>query len=495
MRFNNKLTKPSNEMSDEFKLYLLACSDALMGGRLESEKDNIVNLVKGVAPEYTARLAAYSRRELNNRAAGTLLTAALVRHHGGMWARLAVYNVVQRADEFGELIAAVDGLSRTRLRSDGVFKKPKLSLPSSLKRGLADVFESGRFDEYQYSKWNKRSAGVKIEDALRLVHPEPQNHKQTELFKKIANKQLEKAETHERKIGKIRTEVKDEKEKNELEKQTWRDLLQQKKLSHIALIRECKHILQTDSSLVGLYCEELWRTGESSNTLPHAYISMLREVLSGIFPVSLEQPVTATTQQLMRHRAGRVASKFGKRLVICIDTSLSMDCTLNSRSKISRLDSALTLGCSLLSTGEHRGIVFSEGAKFVPPISEDLFMGINATGNLVQRGMTNFFAATELIKRLDPDNFDAVLVLTDMAFNYELNNLEKKLARNVHGKSVYLVDLAGSLRSPIEFKNGCYFLAGLSEASLGLLDKLRQGNSMIDEIMKFNLLKPARKGE
>jgi len=494
MRFNKQPVMQGTELSSEFKLYLLAVSPATHTDNLTGVEARVKDLVGKVAPEFTAKLASYTRRKLNNRTAALLLTAELCRQHGGAWSRAAVFNVVQRVDEFADLTAAVAQRSQLKSVPGGVHKKAKLSnIPNSLKRGLAAVFESGRFDEFQYSKWDKQNCAIKLRDVLFMVRPKPQNEGQVELFKKIADRKLTPAVTHEKVMGKIRAEGGTKEEIAEATCEAWAELLVAKKLSHLALIRECKHILSADERLASLYVEEFLRTAEKANTFPHSYKSMLEMVTQcpGISMTVLKKLVDAV-QQVMLLRANRVGSLFGKRIVVVIDVSASMGIPVNYKhGSVKRYDVALSLGCALLASGDHRGIVFSDRAAYVPPISTDLFTAMMAVQNIIPNGCTDFSAAQKLIQKLDAASFDAVLVLTDMGFNTGLDATASGMVSCSRGKPVYFVDIDGSnLEHPVNFSKNCYFLAGLSEASIELMQKVRQGNSVIDEIMAYALISP-----
>ena len=54
---------------------------------------------------------------------------------------------------------------------------------ASMKKGLADAF--GKFDEYQFAKYNRQNKAVKLKDILALVHPKPNDDEQSDLWRRV----------------------------------------------------------------------------------------------------------------------------------------------------------------------------------------------------------------------------------------------------------------------------------------------------------------------
>lgn len=99
---------------------------------------------------------------------------------------------MNRADEITELLACYELLNER----EGTKKLNRLS--KQLQKGLALAFN--RFDEYQFAKYN-RNTGVKLRDALFLVHPKAKDEGQQALFDKIVQNTLQTPYTWETELS------------------------------------------------------------------------------------------------------------------------------------------------------------------------------------------------------------------------------------------------------------------------------------------------------
>ncbi|MBR0324480.1 MAG: TROVE domain-containing protein, partial [Bacteroidales bacterium] len=197
MKFNNNIKEVNKienyeggeafVMSPELELY-----SAVVTASLEDkfyEKNNffmnrIVELISKVDPMFVAQLAIYARTQMHMRSVPLLLLVELAKiHRGDDLLSRAVEKTVLRADEITELLACY------QLRNDsgnGAKKLAKLS--KQIQFGLQRSFN--KFDEYQFAKYERDSAEVKLRDALFLVHPKAKDDTQQIIFDKIANKNL-----------------------------------------------------------------------------------------------------------------------------------------------------------------------------------------------------------------------------------------------------------------------------------------------------------------
>ena len=180
----------ASRLMGEPKFYKNINSD----GEIDINQDaNIINDIQEVAkidPEFVLQLASYTRNKLNSRTVSVvmLVEAALI-PECKKYVRKYTPQIIQRADELAEATAYL----QKRIGDIGN-KRTKGSMPSALKRGLADAFHN--FDEYKLQKYNRKGF-VKLKDVLKLVHPKPANKEESELFKRLKEDKLATPETWE----------------------------------------------------------------------------------------------------------------------------------------------------------------------------------------------------------------------------------------------------------------------------------------------------------
>ena len=139
--------------SKEMALYSLVCTMGMGSKFYESEDDQMERLkwlIKANDPMFVAKLAVYAREKMYLRSIPLVITVELAKIHRGddLISRLT-QRVIQRADEITEILAYYQA-SNGRL--DETKKLGKLS--NQIKKGIRQVFESGKFNEYQFGKWS-----------------------------------------------------------------------------------------------------------------------------------------------------------------------------------------------------------------------------------------------------------------------------------------------------------------------------------------------------
>lgn len=126
-------------------------------------------------PEWTARFLRWLRSDANLRTASLVGAAefAKARRDAGLdgLGRQVVADVLQRADEPGELLAywtSVHGRA----------------VPKPVKRGVADA-AARLYDERSFVKWDSAARAFRFADVLELTHPVKRDDAQGELFRHI----------------------------------------------------------------------------------------------------------------------------------------------------------------------------------------------------------------------------------------------------------------------------------------------------------------------
>ena len=217
----------------------------------------------------------------------------------------ALASVIRRPDEIGEFISLY-------------WKDKKQPLSNQVKKGLAQAFS--KFNEYQFGKWNKNSAAVKLRDALFLVHAKPANPEQEILFKKIAEDTLDTPDTWE-------TELSAGADK----RMTFTRLMAERKLGAMAFIRNLRNMEQA-----GVPLQTIVEYSVSVNTdmvLPFRFLAAARMV-----------PTYAPMLEHMMLRSLESHAKLPGRTVLMIDVSGSMfGPKVSAKSDLDRFDAAASL--------------------------------------------------------------------------------------------------------------------------------------------------------
>lgn len=336
----------------------------------KSTADLVTSLVPKVAPEKVAEIAVEARSVYKLRHVPLVLCRELARI--GKLKAETLTSVVSRPDEIGEFISLY-------------WKDKKQPLANQVKKGLAQAFS--KFNEYQFAKWNKNSAAVKLRDALFLVHAKPKDEAQTELFKKIASDTLEVADTWETNLS-----------AGADKRETFTRLLQEKKLGALAFIRNLRNMSQAgvDESLIRSYA----KTVNTDRVLPFRFIAAARmmpqfeDMLEGMMLRSLESH-----------------EKLPGKTVLLIDVSGSMfGAKVSSKSDLDRFDAAAALAVLAREICEEVEIYsFSHGAVRVAPrrgfaLVEAIRASQSHGGTRLGHAMTQINMGT---------TYDRVIVFTD----------------------------------------------------------------------------------
>ena len=268
----------------------------------ETNAQLLARLIKSLPAEVLASTALKARNSYKLRHLPLFMLREMARHGKLKADNLA--QVIQRPDEIGEFISIY-------------WKDKKQPLSNQVKKGLAKAFD--KFNEFQFSKWNKNSAAVKLRDALFLVHAKPKNPEQEALFKRIASDTLETADTWETNLS------------NGADKRlTFIRLMDENKLGALAFLRNLRNMVE--SGVPNLTLEAYASRVDVSRVLPFRYVAAARAV-----------PQMKSLLEKMMLRSLASHEKLSGRTVLVVDTSGSMGQPVSSKSEISALDAACAL--------------------------------------------------------------------------------------------------------------------------------------------------------
>ncbi|WP_207421101.1 TROVE domain-containing protein [Desertivirga brevis] len=482
-------------VTPQMELYTLIVTWSLNDSFYEKNEERLFRLRDLIAkndPLFVAKLAIYARHKMYMRSVPLLLVTELTKIHSGdnLISRL-VPRVVSRADEITELLACYQVIN---LRI-GTKKLNRLS--KQLQKGLSAAFNS--FDEYQFAKYNRRTA-VTLRDALFLVHPKAKDETQQSIFNKIAEETLNTPYTWETELSALGQQAfETEAVKIEAFKAKWEELIESGKLGYMALLRNLRNVLEAGVSYNYILkaCEVLSSDNQVTNAkqFPFRYLSAYRELMftqtgyTGEVLGALEKAVQASAMNIKGFGAET-------RVLLGCDVSGSMQTPVSARSKVMLYDVGLMLAmllqnrCKNVVTG-----MFGDTWKVIPVPKNNILGNVQEfyrREGEVGYSTNGYLVIQDILDR--KVRMDKIMLFTDCQLwnsygSVHIENLWKRYKAEVAPEAkLYLFDLKGYGTTPIKLeKNSVYMISGWSDKVFEVLDALDKGGSAVLEIEKMEL--------
>lgn len=385
------------------------------GDNSKEMQETIKNVIKTDA-QFVANLAVFARREFNMRSVSHILTAYLAHEtEGKPYTRKTVKAVSLRGDDITEIMACYLSL----------FGKP---IPNALKKGVNDVVQG--FDEYALAKYKGEGNAVKMRDLLCLCRPTPKTKEQSEMWKRLLNKELETPYTWETELSASGNNA-----------ETWEKLIDSKKVGYMALLRNLRNILTANPSNVDkvLSYIENAEAVKKSKQLPFRYLSAYKEIGiiggSRVFDV-LENAVEASIENM---------PKLDGTTVIAVDVSGSMGGAVSAKSKVQCFEIAMLLGlmANKICDNSYFYVFNTNIEKYA--ISHRSGILSTAVGTFCGGGTNMGLPFAKMIR--DKIKADRIIILSDNECN-NWNEPVQKLAdeyRKISGNDIWVhaIDLQG----------------------------------------------------
>lgn len=395
-------------------------------------------------PVFTARAALYARQVHGLRSVSHLVAGEIANKvKGAAWTQHFLDAVVRRPDDVLEILGY----------QLGCYGRP---IPNSLKKGLGRALS--RFDEYQLSKYRRAHADFKLVDAVNLLRP-----KATPALGKLMRGELAPADTWETRLTRLGAESEDEPGLASAKEAAWADLLLNRKLGYLALLRNLRNLLTHAPQLADELCRQL--TNEEairrSRVFPFQFLSALGALQEDNLPRAA-QVLEALNKAVDVSLAN--VPVFPGRTLVALDISGSMK---GRPQQIGSLFAAVLVkrtGADLL--------VFNDSAKYRTLNTGDSTLAL-AQGIGLAAGGTNFNAIFEKANHA----YDRILILSDMQAwvggGAPLESLAAYKRRHQASPRIFSFDLQGygTLQFPAP---GIFALAGWSDRSFSLLTQLDQ---------------------
>lgn len=390
--------------------------------------------------------------------------------------RTVVRDVIQRADQITDMLAF-------SLSEFG----DKKSIPSALKRGIADAFN--KFDEYQFAKYNRNNA-VKFTDVMRIVHPKPKSLEQGIVFDKLMNSTRPSDQVTEN--GQLatpftwETQLSEAGKSGESKAEVWTKLIDSGKLGYMALLRNIRNIHEAGVSLVTMrkVCNRIADPEEvrKSKQLPFRFTTA--------YNIAKELAHTGLIRAISRALDASVSNmpNIGENVWIIFDSSGSMRSTgmkpgtytgWGSPTKTfsgSAMDNACLFAAVLAKASADslncKVTHFATSAEMLGFNPDDSVMSIYESFKNNDAGYSTKLDRALALKPKLGFEPDTVFVISDM----QVNNMSG--SRLINGfkntKSKFALDLGKYESTPVGEMDGWYQLAGWSSALFDFIPAMKE---------------------
>lgn len=408
-------------------------------------------------PLFVAKAALYARHNYGMRSVSHLVAGELAKRvKGATWTKSFYAQVVRRPDDVLETLGYYLA----------VYGRP---IPNSLKKGLGVAL--GSFDEYQLAKYRRDHGAFKLVDAVNLVRP-----KANASLSKLMRGELAPATTWETKLTQA-GEAESAQEAAEAKSQAWADLVRQRKLGYLALLRNVRNVLTHAPEVVTELCVQLAneRSVRKALVFPFQFLSAVDALkqsnLRGVNQVmdALNQAIDYSLENV---------PKFEGNTLVALDSSGSMAGRPQIIGSLFAATMVKAVGADLM--------LFSDDARYISLNRRDTTLTAANSIPFISGG-TNFNAIFQRANRA----YDRIIVLSDMqgwvGGGAPIQAFAEYQKKYDVAPRVYSFDLKGygTLQFPQE---RVYCLAGWSDRVFEIMEKLdRDPHAMVREVEAISI--------
>lgn len=414
-------------------------------------------IAKVADSRFVAKAALYARNTYGMRSVSHLVAAELAKSvKGERWTKSFYAQVVRRPDDVMETLGYYLA----------VYGRP---VPNSLKKGLGAAL--GRFDEHQLAKYRREHGAFKLVDAVNLVRP-----KATPALSKLVNDELAPAQTWETKLTQA-GEAETAEQVATAKSQAWAELVRERKLGYLALLRNVRNILTQAPELLDELCTQLAEEQAVRRSLvfPFQFLSAVEVLKQGNLPGA--NRVMDAVNQAIDYSLANVP-KFEGSTLIALDSSGSMT---GRPQAIGSLFAATLVKASYAEL-----MLFSDNARYISLNRRDTTLTAAQSIPFISGG-TNFNAIFQYANRA----YDRIIILSDMqgwiGGGAPVASFAEYQKRYAAAPRIYSFDLKGygTLQFPQE---RVYCLSGWSDRVFEIMQKLdRDPEALVHEVAAISL--------
>ena len=365
-------------------------------------EDDIVkrldSLLKQVDPLFAAKAAVYTRHVEGKRTVTHVMASQLGQLVSGQpWGKDFYEAIVRRPDDMLEIVAHY-------------FRNGRKPLPNALKKGFAAAFS--KFGSYQLAKYKKEKAQISLKDLECLVHPTP-TEKNSEALKKLLDGSLKNTDTWEAQLSEAGVEAEgDEEVKEEKKAQVWKNLVEDKSLGYLALIRNLRNVLQSaDDATVDALVDQITDAAAIKKSLVYPvqiYVAYCE--ISKLGSTQKNRKILGALDTALNLSVDNVPAM--DNTVVLIDQSGSMDQALSDNGAARVRDVAHVFAAAMMKRSNVDVIVFASNARAFSYSPTSSVMDI--VQQLNSRFLNGGTSLETAFREIKGHQYKRVVVLSDM---------------------------------------------------------------------------------
>lgn len=409
-------------------------------------------LTEKVDTEFLAKLAIFARTKFGMRSITHALAGYLApKLSGKEYAKSFYDKVVHRVDDMQEILAVIQSTSSK-------------CIPNAIRKGFKAAFE--RFDAYQLAKYRTENKAIKLVDIVNLVHP-----RHNKAIKQLVEGTLKNEQTWEAKVSAAGNS-----ENATAKEEAWWELILNKKLGYLALIRNLRNIEAQlkwagAQMITGTLVQQLTDVKSITQSLVMPF------QIKTAYDIVTNRDLKAALSQAMEISVQNVP-KFPGRTAIFLDQSGSMSSVIGIGSLFAAV-LAKSNNATVIKFGSRAELHNYNPASILADIQQPL--------NSAHLGWTDFNVSFNLLN----EPVDRIIILSDMQA-WIGRNLPTEAFKNYKRRTganpfIYSFDLCGS--GTMQFPEDKVFtLAGFHGDILQIMGMLEQDkDALIREIESITL--------
>lgn len=281
-------------------------------------------------------------------------------------------------------------------------------------------------------------------------------------------------------------------------KEAWQELLEKKCLPILALLRNLRNIIKSDSSeeLQEKIIDQIKNENVilNSKVFPFQIYSAYKQIINMTISESIKNLYSEALEKALQISTDKNCPKLKGKALIFVDVSGSMTNQLSSHSEMTLRECGILLGLMInasCESVEFRAFsspgINSEGHILVPLDSKQIlknFVNVESKSSLLGGGTD--VPITRLQQTLDQkENFDYIFIISDMMIrgqdystlsnflkNYreQVNPMMKYIAINLNSYGVRLNEQGSAEKSNYDLISGNIFITGYSDKILSLIE-------------------------
>lgn len=377
-------------------------------------------------------------------------------------------------------------------------RNPGKPFSNAIKKGFKSALETA--DEYELAKYQAKNSTLSLVDIVNLVHPKP-SKTMAPVFAKLMKGELKQFNTVEDKntkagqdvAAKVKsgaiTKAEAEVELKEAKEDNYAELITNRKIGYLALLRNLRNILKTGANkdivagACGLLTDE--KLIKQSLVFPHQ-IDLALEIILDEFGASGARPFIVALNSAYELAIPNLTELFPSgRTAVVFDSSGSMSQPVKLASRKNGSEYAINKAALIAATlAKGIGSDVYHFADYCTQIKFNPLDTVNTLKNqfLSQQGKVGYGTSFNSILSTLGGRYDRVFVISDMQGK---DRLETQDYRNTH---IYSIDIVGYGTTMFQPGNKVYALYGYSADIYELVKKVEiDPKAIIIEIENIKL--------